>query len=109
MGPANDVNPRDSRSAFRLAAARAEAIHGEHGADAPAAWKVEWPDLRIEIAYIHCISTLEGRPMEVQFAKWGNRVALRVPSKVAETLWIMPGTVGTPVRLPTVTVHGLVL
>jgi len=31
--------------------------------------------------------------MEVQFAKWGNSVALRVPSKVAETLGIAPGSV----------------
>ncbi len=31
--------------------------------------------------------------MEVQFAKWGNSVALRVPSKVAETLGIVPGSV----------------
>ncbi len=29
--------------------------------------------------------------MEVQFSKWGNSVALRVPSKVAETLGIAPG------------------
>ena len=31
--------------------------------------------------------------MEVQFAKWGNSVALRVPSKVAESLGIVPGSV----------------
>ncbi len=31
--------------------------------------------------------------MEIQFAKWGNSVALRVPSKVAETLGIVPGSV----------------
>ena len=30
--------------------------------------------------------------MEVQFAKWGNSVALRVPSKVAEALAISPGS-----------------
>ena len=30
--------------------------------------------------------------MEVQFAKWGNSVALRVPSKVAEALGIVPGS-----------------
>jgi len=31
--------------------------------------------------------------MEVQFAKWGNSVALRVPSKVVESLGIVPGSV----------------
>ena len=31
--------------------------------------------------------------MEIQFAKWGNSVALRVPSKVAEALGIVPGSV----------------
>ena len=31
--------------------------------------------------------------MEVQFAKWGNSIALRVPSKVAEALEISPGSV----------------
>ena len=31
--------------------------------------------------------------MEIQFAKWGNSVALRVPSKVAEALGITPGSV----------------
>jgi antitoxin MazE len=31
--------------------------------------------------------------VEVQFAKWGNSVALRVPSKVAEALGIAPGSV----------------
>ncbi len=31
--------------------------------------------------------------MEIQFAKWGNSVALRVPSKVAESLGIVPGSV----------------
>jgi antitoxin MazE len=31
--------------------------------------------------------------MEIQFAKWGNSVALRVPSKVAEALAIAPGSV----------------
>jgi len=30
--------------------------------------------------------------MEIQFAKWGNSVALRVPSKVAESLGIVPGS-----------------
>ena len=30
--------------------------------------------------------------MEVQFAKWGNSVALRVPSKVAKSLGIVPGS-----------------
>ena len=29
--------------------------------------------------------------MEVQFAKWGNSVGLRVPAKVAEALGIAPG------------------
>ena len=29
--------------------------------------------------------------MEVQFSKWGNSVALRIPSKVAEALGIGPG------------------
>ena len=33
--------------------------------------------------------------MEVQFAKWGNSVALRVPSKVAEALGIVPGSVAS--------------
>jgi len=33
--------------------------------------------------------------MEVQFAKWGNSVALCVPSKVAETLGIVPGSVAS--------------
>jgi antitoxin MazE len=31
--------------------------------------------------------------MKIQFAKWGNSVALRVPSKVAEALAIAPGSV----------------
>lgn len=31
--------------------------------------------------------------MEIQFAKWGNSVALRVPSKVAEALGISAGSV----------------
>ena len=31
--------------------------------------------------------------MEVQFAKWGNSLALRVPRKVAEALQITPGSV----------------
>jgi len=31
--------------------------------------------------------------MEIQFAKWGNSVALRVPSKVATALGITPGSV----------------
>jgi len=31
--------------------------------------------------------------MEIQFAKWGNSVALRVPAKVAEALGIAPGSV----------------
>jgi antitoxin MazE len=31
--------------------------------------------------------------MEIQFAKWGNSIALRVPSKVAEALAIAPGSV----------------
>jgi antitoxin MazE len=31
--------------------------------------------------------------MEVQFAKWGNSLALRVPRKVAEALQIAPGSV----------------
>jgi len=31
--------------------------------------------------------------MEIRFAKWGNSVALRVPSKVAESLGIVPGSV----------------
>ncbi len=31
--------------------------------------------------------------MEVQFSKWGNSVALRVPSKVAEALQISPGSI----------------
>ena len=31
--------------------------------------------------------------MEIQFAKWGNSVALRIPSKVAEALGISPGSV----------------
>ena len=31
--------------------------------------------------------------MEIQFAKGGNSVALRVPSKVAEALGIAPGSV----------------
>ena len=31
--------------------------------------------------------------MEIQFAKWGNSVALRVPSKVAEALGIAAGSV----------------
>ena len=31
--------------------------------------------------------------MEVQFAKWGHSVALRVPCKVAEALSIVPGSV----------------
>lgn len=31
--------------------------------------------------------------MKIQFAKWGNSVALRVPSKVAEALGIVPGSV----------------
>jgi antitoxin MazE len=30
--------------------------------------------------------------MEVQFAKWGNSVGLRVPAKVAEELGIAPGS-----------------
>ncbi len=30
--------------------------------------------------------------MEIQFAKWGNSIALRVPSKVAEALAIAPGS-----------------
>ncbi|MCY2973667.1 MAG: AbrB/MazE/SpoVT family DNA-binding domain-containing protein [Planctomycetota bacterium] len=29
--------------------------------------------------------------MEVQFSKWGNSIALRIPSKVAEALGIGPG------------------
>jgi len=33
--------------------------------------------------------------MEVQFAKWGNSIALRVPSKVAESLGIVPGSVAS--------------
>jgi len=33
--------------------------------------------------------------MEIQFAKWGNSVALRVPSKVAESLGIIPGSVAS--------------
>ena len=31
--------------------------------------------------------------MEIRFAKWGNSVALRIPSKVAEALGIAPGSV----------------
>jgi antitoxin MazE len=31
--------------------------------------------------------------MEIQFAKWGNSVALRIPSKVAQALGITPGSV----------------
>lgn len=31
--------------------------------------------------------------MEIQFAKWGNSIALRVPSKVAAALGITPGSV----------------
>lgn len=31
--------------------------------------------------------------MEIQFAKWGNSVALRIPIKVAEALGIAPGSV----------------
>ncbi len=31
--------------------------------------------------------------MEIQFAKWGNSVALRVPCKVADALGIVPGSV----------------
>lgn len=31
--------------------------------------------------------------MEVQFAKWGNSIAVRVPSKVAEALGISSGSV----------------
>ena len=31
--------------------------------------------------------------MEIRFAKWGNSVALRVPSKVAAALGITPGSV----------------
>jgi antitoxin MazE len=31
--------------------------------------------------------------MEIQFSKWGNSVALRVPSKVAKALGIVPGSV----------------
>jgi len=31
--------------------------------------------------------------MEVQFAKWGNSVGLRVPAKVAEELGIAPGSI----------------
>lgn len=31
--------------------------------------------------------------MEIQFAKWGNSVALRVPSNVAESPGITPGSV----------------
>ena len=31
--------------------------------------------------------------MEIQFAKWGNSVALRVPSKVAAALGIAAGSV----------------
>lgn len=31
--------------------------------------------------------------MEIQFAKWGNSIGLRVPSKVAEALAIAPGSV----------------
>lgn len=30
--------------------------------------------------------------MKIQFAKWGNSVALRVPNKVAEALGIAPGS-----------------
>ncbi len=30
--------------------------------------------------------------MEVQFAKWGNSLALRVPSKVADALGIVSGS-----------------
>ncbi|NOY43054.1 MAG: AbrB/MazE/SpoVT family DNA-binding domain-containing protein [Planctomycetes bacterium] len=33
--------------------------------------------------------------MEIQFAKWGNSVALRVPSKVAEALGIVPGSMAS--------------
>lgn len=31
--------------------------------------------------------------MEVQFAKWGNSVGLRVPAKVADELKIAPGSI----------------
>jgi antitoxin MazE len=31
--------------------------------------------------------------MEIQFAKWGNSVGLRVPAKVAKELGIAPGSV----------------
>lgn len=31
--------------------------------------------------------------MEVQFAKWGNSLAIRVPSKLVESLGVLPGTV----------------
>lgn len=31
--------------------------------------------------------------MEIQFAKWGNSVGLRVPSKVAQELGIAPGSI----------------
>ncbi len=31
--------------------------------------------------------------MEIQFAKWGNSLAIRVPSKVADSLGVVPGTV----------------
>lgn len=31
--------------------------------------------------------------MEVQFAKWGNSIGLRVPAKVAEELGIGPGSI----------------
>lgn len=33
--------------------------------------------------------------MEIQFARWGNSVAMRVPSKVAEALGIVPGSVAS--------------
>ena len=31
--------------------------------------------------------------MEVQFAKWGNSVGLRIPAKVADELGIGPGSI----------------
>lgn len=31
--------------------------------------------------------------MEIQFAKWGNSLAVRIPAKVAEALGITAGTV----------------
>jgi antitoxin MazE len=69
-----------------------EFSHFRHASDGLAQMAVSEGELQTEVhMYIHCISARKEGDMIVEFCRWGNSLAVRIPKALAEALKVSDG------------------